>query len=124
MSTDEAKITTGYNRRVWVTRKPDEAFLEECLTARFRIYAGVMIWAAIWYGGWTPLIGLDMTGSDGKKGGFTAQLYIDQILEPVLAPAWNGFKVSLHTYSLSADSLRRARLIPTSLRMVPRSMMQ
>jgi hypothetical protein len=88
-------MTTGYNRTIWVFRKKDEAFLEDCLAPRFRIWAGVMCWSMIWKGGWSPLIRLDTKTSKGKKKGFTAELYVEQILKPVLKPWWEEFRVSV-----------------------------
>jgi hypothetical protein len=92
MFSDEAKVANGYNRQIWVTRQPHEAFLDECLGPRFKIHTGVMVWAAVWHGGRTPLIKLDMSKSLGKKKGFTAKLYIDQVLKPILGPAWRRFR--------------------------------
>ncbi len=92
MFTDEAKVANGYNRQVWVTRQPGEEFLNECLGPRFKIHTGVMVWAAVWYGGRTPLVFLDLSESEGKKKGFTSKLYIKQVLKPVLEPAWRKFK--------------------------------
>lgn len=51
-----------------------------------------MVWAAVWHGGRSPLIKLDLSESEGKKKGFTSKLYIDQILKPILLPLWRDFK--------------------------------
>lgn len=51
-----------------------------------------MCWAAVWYDGRSDLVLLDLSKSKSSKKGFTAELYIDQILQPVLLPLWNDFK--------------------------------
>jgi transposase len=92
MYTDEAKVSNGYNRQIWVTRQPGEEFQADCLVPLFKIHTGVMVWAAVWHGGRSPLIHLDLSESEGKKGGFTSVLYRDQVLKPVLLPLWRDFK--------------------------------
>lgn len=45
--TDEAAIRCGFFGQVYVTRRQDEEFAEDCLTARFRKYSACMLWGCI-----------------------------------------------------------------------------
>lgn len=45
--TDEASIRCGYFGQVYVTRRVDEEFAEDCLVARFRKYSACMLWGCI-----------------------------------------------------------------------------
>jgi len=45
--TDEASIKVGGFGEVYVTRKPGEAFINDCLTPKFRGYSACMIWGCI-----------------------------------------------------------------------------
>jgi len=90
--TDEAQLCIGANYKVWVWRTAEEEYDDTCLVPKLRHYDGFQVWAAVWYGGRSPLVRLDLSESEGKKGGFTAKLYKAQILEDALIPCWDAVK--------------------------------
>ena len=45
--TDEASIRCGFFGQVYVTRRADEAFHQDCLIPKFRKYSACMIWGCI-----------------------------------------------------------------------------
>lgn len=71
--TDEASIKCGWFGQVYVTRTVGEELLEDCLTARFRKYSSVMIWAAI---SLKKAWGMHMF----EQGGVNGQRYREEIL--------------------------------------------
>ena len=86
---DECALSVGQvPRNVWVTRRPGEEFLEDCLVPKFNRLTTVMIWGAIYRDIKGPLIIWDMK-SWGKINGFT---YINRIIRPHLHPWY----MSLH----------------------------
>lgn len=81
---DEAYIQLGDKKgRVYVTRRPDEEYLEECLEPAFtQSPVRVMIWGCIMKGRKGPLVVLEYPG--GRGGGFNGPRYKAQVLEKVL----------------------------------------
>jgi transposase len=81
---DEAYIYLGDDRgRVFVTRRPDEEYLDECLVPTFKQSpVCVMVWACIMKGRKGPLVVLEYPG--GKGGGMNTRRYCEQVLEGVL----------------------------------------
>lgn len=83
--TDECYVWLGGARgNIWVTRKPGEDYLEECIAPKFKKQNSVMIWGGILGGKKAPLVLWD------KKdwGTITAKTYVDHVLQPVLWPFW------------------------------------
>jgi hypothetical protein len=72
---DEAYIYLGDDRgRVFVTRRPDEEYLDECLVPTFKQSpVRVMVWACIMKGRKGPLVVLEYPG--GKGGGMNTRRY-------------------------------------------------
>jgi transposase len=81
---DEAYIYLGDDRgRVFVTRRADEEYHEECLVPTFKQSpVRVMVWACIMEGRKGPLVVLEYPG--GKGGGMNTERYCKQVLEGVL----------------------------------------
>jgi transposase len=81
---DECYVYLGDRRgRVYVTRRPDEVYAEDCLAPTFQQSSvRVMIWSCIGFGWKGPIVVLDYPG--GKGGGMTAKRYQEQVLEAVL----------------------------------------
>lgn len=86
--TDESYIwLSGMSGRIWVTRRPDEEFHEDCLVPKFPKQDSIMIWGAICgtFGGTKcPLILWDREG----WGTINSTSYINHILLPALLPFW------------------------------------
>jgi hypothetical protein len=69
--------------RIYVTRRDDEEWDEDCLVPTFKQSSvHIMIWACIVRGQKGPLVVLQYKG--GKGGGLSAARYQEQVLEPVL----------------------------------------
>jgi hypothetical protein len=81
---DECYVYLGDDRgRIYVTRRPSEELLEECLVPTFKQSSvRVMIWGCILKGRKGPLIVLEYPG--GKGGGMNSKRYQDQVLEGTL----------------------------------------
>lgn len=81
---DECYIYLGDNRgRIYVTRRPDEEFVEDCLVPTFKQSSvRVMVWGCIMKGRKGPLVVLEYPG--GKGGGMNTARYREQVLEGVL----------------------------------------
>ncbi|KAJ3509185.1 hypothetical protein NLJ89_g5358 [Agrocybe chaxingu] len=84
MFSDECYVYLGDNHgRIYVTRRPDEWLLEECLVPTFKqSTVRVMVWGCIMEGRKGPLVVLEYPG--GKGGGLNSNRYREQVLEPVL----------------------------------------
>ena len=81
----------------WVTHLPHERYHDNCLQHTFHSGRGsVHVWGAISQDWKSPLIFLCDTG----KKGVTAKDYQEQVLEPVVSPAFLG----LYDYTASPDS--------------------
>ena len=78
--TDEKKYNrTGNDGRIWVRRRPDEAFLPECMHGTVKYGGGgVMMWACFSHSGPGPMVRI--------HGILNAQAYITDILEAVVDP--------------------------------------
>jgi len=78
---DECYIYIGDTRgRIYVSRRPDEEYNENCLVPTFKQSSlQVMIWGCISKGKKGPLIVLEYPG--GKGGGMNTDRYISQVLE-------------------------------------------
>ena len=86
---DECALSVGQvPGNVWVTRRPGEEFLENCLVPKFHRLTMVMIWGAIYRDMKGPLIIWDMKG----WGKITGSTYMDRIIRPHLDPWY----MSLH----------------------------
>ncbi|KAE9382972.1 hypothetical protein BT96DRAFT_764151, partial [Gymnopus androsaceus JB14] len=73
------------NGQVFVTRRADEEYEEDCLIPTFKQSSlRVMVWACIMKGKKGPLVVLEYPG--GKGGGMNAAQYRDQVLGPVMMP--------------------------------------
>lgn len=83
---DECYIHLGDRKgRVFVTRRPDEVLLEDCLVPTFKQSPiRVMVWGCIMDGKKGPLVVLEYPG--GKGGGMTSARYQEQVLDRVLIP--------------------------------------
>jgi transposase len=89
---DECYVYIGDTRgRVWVTRRPDEVFDEDCLIPTFKQSSiRVMVWACIMEGRKGPLVVMEYPG--GKGGGMNAKRYQEQVLEGKLAKFYEDMK--------------------------------
>ena len=81
---DKAYIYIGDDRgRVFVTRRADEEYLDECLVPTFKHSpVRTMVWGCIMEGRKGPLVVLEYPG--GKGGGMNSKRYCEQVLEGVL----------------------------------------
>ncbi|KAH0610312.1 uncharacterized protein H6S33_011839 [Morchella sextelata] len=87
MYSDECTFDTSARGSAWVTRLPGERFHEDCIQYTFNSGRGsVHVWGAISYNWKSELVFLDGTG--GK--GICAKDYMEQVLEPIVAPAFMG----------------------------------
>ena len=94
---DECIFDTSKRGSTWVTRLPHEWYHDDCLQHTFHRGRGsVHVWGAISQNWKSPLIFLCGTG----KKGVTAKDYQEQVLEPVVSPAFLG----LYDYTASPDS--------------------
>ncbi|KAL1750965.1 hypothetical protein FB107DRAFT_175219, partial [Schizophyllum commune] len=88
MFTDESFVfvVDGDHGAIFITRRPDERFEEDCLIPTFKqSKIRCMVWGCIIEGRKGPLVILDYPG--GRGGGMTAVRYIEQVLEG----AWGSF---------------------------------
>lgn len=83
--TDECYVWLGGGRgNIWVTRRLEEVYTEDCIVPKFRKQNSVMIWGGVLGGKKTPLILWDKQ----NWGTITANTYIHNVLTPVLWPFW------------------------------------
>lgn len=77
---DECYIYLGdKNYRIYVTRRPNEVYREDCLVPTFKQSSiRIMVWGCIMDGRKGPLVVLEYPG--GKGGGMTAKRYQEQVL--------------------------------------------
>lgn len=89
---DECYIYLGDNRgRVYITRRADEEFNENCLVPKFKQSSvRVMVWGCIAKGKKGPLVVLEYPG--GKGGGMNTERYISQVLEHAVKPFFQEMK--------------------------------
>jgi len=83
---DECYIWLDDNRsRIFVTRRADEEYLEECVVQVFKqASVCVMIWGCIMEGRKGPLVVLEYPG--GRGGGMNTKRYREQVLDAALKP--------------------------------------
>jgi len=83
---DECYIWLDDNRsRIFVTRRADEEYLDECVVQVFKQSpVRVMIWGCIMEGRKGPLVVLEYPG--GKGGGMNTKRYREQVLNAALLP--------------------------------------
>ena len=87
MYSDESSFDTSKRGRNWVTRLRGERYHDHCMEHSQRQGRGsVMVWGAISYDWKSPLVFLEGTG----KSGVQALDYYNQVLEPIVGPAFNG----------------------------------
>ena len=87
---DEASLNTKSSVRRHVTRLDGEAYLKDCMVPKLGWGPGsVMIWGAVWEGGRSQLVRFDCTGSQGRKGGVTTEIYCEQVTKTKLKRCWN-----------------------------------
>jgi len=81
---DECYIyLSNRNGWVYITRRADEEYLEECLVPTFKQSSiCVMVWGCIMEGMKGPLVVLEYLG--GREGGMNSEWYQKQVLEDVL----------------------------------------
>lgn len=86
--TDECYVMLGDKRGcVYVTRRPDEEFDDNCTIKTFtRSSVKVMVWACIMEGVKGPLVVLDYPRGPG--GGFNTERYQEQVLD---GPFWDFY---------------------------------
>jgi transposase len=73
--------------RIFVTRRKDERFLDECLVPAFKQSTmHIMFWGGVVEGRKAPLIVMEYPG--GKGGGMNSKRYQEQVLE---GPFWNFY---------------------------------
>jgi len=83
--TDECAFSVGeVTGTVWVTRRPGEEYVEDCLVPRVPRLTTIMVWGAIYRDQKSALVIWD-TPSWGKINGST---YADHIIRPHLYPFW------------------------------------
>lgn len=89
---DEAYIQLSDKRgRIFVTRRADEVFLDECLVPTFtQSPIRVMVWACIMEGRKGPLVVLEYPG--GRGGGMNTARYMAQVLEGALKDFYHEMK--------------------------------
>jgi len=76
---------------IYVTRRADEEFKEDCLIPTFtQSHVRLMIWGCIMKGRRGPLVVLEYPG--GRGGGMTAERYQEQVLEETLLPFWKEMR--------------------------------
>lgn len=77
--TDECSIRIGYGQ-VFITRRPEEKYLPECLVPRFKDFSSLLIWGCVTSKGKGPVI----LWERDEWGNINSQSYQDRVL-PVLA---------------------------------------
>jgi transposase len=83
-------IADGQHGAIYVTRRPDEKYNDDCVVPKFKqSKVRVMVWACIMHGRKGPIIILEYPG--GRGGGMTAARYIEQVLEG----AWKLFSANV-----------------------------
>lgn len=101
--------------KTFVTRRIGEAVLEECCIPRMRSLMGTcVVWGAICHGGRSELIRFDTSQSAGKRGGITAQVYMEQITRGELKLNWTRVNNLWRPYG-GAKVLEDGARIHTSL---------
>ena len=93
--TDESKFQVDFcDKRQHVYRRRGERFSDACVYEMDRFgRASTMVWGGISYYGVTPLVFIDdgqgvgaQRNADRRRGGLTADRYVNEILRPVVLP--------------------------------------
>nr|GAT45151.1 predicted protein [Mycena chlorophos] len=88
---DECYVELGKPGRIFVTRRPDEKWEEECLVPKFsQSPIRVMVWGCIARGYRGGLKVLELLG--GKGGGLTAARYQELVLEDMVLPEYRNLR--------------------------------
>jgi hypothetical protein len=100
---DECYVYLGDSKRtVYITRRQDEEWLEECLVLNFQQSpVHIMVWGCIGLGWKGPLVVLEYPG--GRGGGMTVKRYREQVLEPVLKELHSNLVKKLGTVEFMQD---------------------
>lgn len=103
---DESYIYLGEDRgRIYVTRRADEVYLEECLVPTFKQSPiRVMVWGCIMGRKKGPLVVLDYPG--GKGGGMNSTRYCEQVLNAVLKHFYTEAKQEHGQVKFQQDNAR------------------
>ena len=98
---DESILRTNGVVKTWVSRKPHEKWIPECLAPRlFSTRKTVLVWAAIWHGGRSELKRFERTEFSGARGGVTAMDYRNQITLGPLDEAWKDLRTLWRGYGV------------------------
>jgi len=82
---DECAISVGdVSGTVWVTRKPGQEYLEDCLVPKFPRQTTIMIWGCIYRDLKGPLVIWDLA----NWGTINRPTYVNNIIRPHLFPWW------------------------------------
>ena len=82
---DECAFSVGeVCETVWVTRRPGEEYLDDCLVPRFARCSTIIVWGAIYRNQKGQLVVWDTH----TWGIITGQTYVDRIIRPYLHPWW------------------------------------
>nr|GAT45076.1 predicted protein [Mycena chlorophos] len=103
MWSDECYVVVGSSHRIFVTRKPDEKWDDDCVVPRFKQSSlRAMVWGccARDYRGGLKI--LEYPG--GKGGGMTAELYRSQVLEDMVLPEFTELKKERPKLQFQQDS--------------------
>lgn len=89
MFSDESYLCVDGNLgNIWVTRRPHKEYERSCTIERpSQSPLRIMVWGCIAHNYKGPLVILDYPG--GRGGGMTSARYQEQVLQPVLIPAFN-----------------------------------
>lgn len=96
--TDETHLHLGYYSRPWVTCRHSARHKKRNLMPAFKKQDGFQIWGAMWIGGHLELTRIDCSESDGKNGGVTPKIYVEQILSGPLRRVWRRQKRAWERY--------------------------
>lgn len=93
MFTDETRLTLDGSMPGWWSGEQGQRPPESCRRpARPPGSKGVMFWAAIWHGGRSNLIPIDLSVSTSPSKGMTGAIYKQQILEGEFGRSWRHFR--------------------------------
>jgi len=89
MYSDECTFDTSKRGLQWATRMHSERYHDDCIQHTFpSSQASVGVWGAISYNMKSELVFLNPAG----KKGITCNDYLEQVLKPVVGPAFQGQK--------------------------------
>ncbi|UYV69847.1 hypothetical protein LAZ67_7000963, partial [Cordylochernes scorpioides] len=102
-----------HDGRIHVRRRPQERSHQDCIVERHTVRApGFMVWGGISYGSRTPLVFI--------QGTMTTQLYIADVLQPVVLPfleqadnaIFQQYNARPHTANISRAFLKNVDILP------------